>query len=925
MGAAGYFRYHQEEGGGLSMMASASAALQSGLRAWFPIVAMVLPCFASAGDFDAVVRPFLAKYCLACHNATARTAGLDLAAAAAAGVSRDPGLWAKLAGRVEGGSMPPSGLRPSPADRSAVAAAVRDALQAGAPEAVQPAFLRLTNVEYVNSIRDLLGIRLDPSRLLPEDSEGPSGFVNDRGSLLMTDSLMERYLHAAEVAVDSAIAAGRATVAHYEGEAAYRAFQDGKAETIGGVTGFLFSSSRMSKYQTLEQQISVGSPGLYRLRVRARTLRPRLAGGLWFSFDNVGEYRRDAAVLVEGDAWRNYETSIFLTGGDHRLFLGFDYDLPPWISAAGDRPQIKLPADRRELEERQRRFRPSDITWDEIAALAGYRAPVDGDLAAARKLTADLNRYVFDEYYSLFEEARYQMEHGYLPLSTGGPDGILKDLMQPAYTALSQRTGITTAALAALWDARCGERCKLNRAIFAQQKKALQALRAAHDARVDNVFVDWVELEGPLPLEQGSPRLDAESDAQADRTIEQFTRKALRRPLETGEREQLVNEYRAGRSRGIAKPEALRRALVGVLLSPHFLYWVDRGNGRDYDGYTMACRLSRFLYASGPDETLESAAAEGELMSPDGLARQLDRMLDSARSAEFARLFTEQWLDLSAIGRDRNPDSELFREFSWHLAEDMRQEVALDFADVVRGNRSILELLDSRQTWLNERLARLYSIPNVEGIGFRRVTLDDTHRGGLLETAAVLTATSLSSRTSPVYRGKFVLEKLLGQELPPPPPTAGTLPADAGQNVHQTLRETMRAHRSNPACAACHNVLDPIGFGLENYDFVGRWRTRDPGGPIDASGELPGGARFNGAAELKQYLLDQRANDFTRSLACNLLAYALRREIGPADDPIVQRIASSVAADGYRARTLFREVILSEPFRRERSPGGDKR
>ena len=871
---------------------------------------------ANAGEFDAVAGPLIDRYCVACHNSTAKVAGLDLTAAVKAGVAHNLTLWTKAAAKVESAAMPAGGPRPSDSERAALVAAIREAVKSAEPrtETAQLNVQRLTRVEYTNSLRGLLGIPFDFSRILPDDSEGASGFANDRRSLQMSDALLDRYLNAAEVAVDSALAAsGKSRILRFEAEDAYQAFQRTAPETIDGVKGFLFSGSPMAKYQTLEQQMSVETPGVYRVRVHARTQAPKVSGALWFSFDNAGEYRHDAGVLIQGDALRNYETSLFLTAGAHRLFYGFDYYLAPWLPPVPDHPQIKLPADDKDLAERKRRFRGAEVQLEEISATPGFHAP--SDLDESKQLLHDLNRYVLDEYYGLFEEARFQREHGYLPLSTGGPDGIYKDLVQPGYVRLSNLTGVSQSALAALWESRCNQRCRENRRIFAEQRRAVKSLNANRSATVGNVFVDWVELEGPLPAESEAPDLHAQTTSQSQRLIEAFARRAFRRPLLNAERDSLRAGYLRDVTGGASKPEALRRALIGILMSPHFLFWIENGAGRAFDGYVMACRLSRFLYSGPPDDALETAAERGDLSTAEGLKSQVRRMLDSVLSNSFSRLFTEQWLDLSAIGRDRVPDSELFREFSWHMAEDMRQEVALDFGNLVRMNGSILDLLDSRHTFLNERLARLYGVRGVEGIGFQNVDLDDANRGGLLGTGAVLTATSLSGRTSPVYRGKFVLEKLLGQKLPPPPANAGTLPVDAGQNSHATLRETMAAHRSNAVCASCHKVIDPIGFGLENFDFVGRWRTRDPGGSIDASGKLPDGTRFRGPAELKQYLLAQRGDDFTRSLTRNLLAYALGREIGPGDETAVQHIVQTVKSDGYRIQTLIREIVLSEPFR----------
>ncbi len=352
-------------------------------------VAILFQGMAHAGDFETAARPLIAKYCLACHNSTAHVAGLDLGAALKQDVPSHAELWKKVAARVESEAMPPAGARPSASERNTLVVAIRGAV---APQSRPPDldFQRLTKVEYTNSLRDLLGIPFDFGRVLPDDPEGPSGFVNDRRSLQMSDTLLERYLKAAEIAVNSAFAAsGQPAAIRYEAENAYQAFQRSAPHTLDGVKGFLFSASPMAKYQTLEQQTSIREPGLYRIRVRARTETPGVSGALWFSFDNAGEYRHDAGVLIQGETLRPYETTIFLTGGDHRLFFGFDFDFVPWLPPVPDKPQVKLPADNKELAERLKRYRGSDVEWADIAALPGYRAP---DQAAESRRTPACSR-----------------------------------------------------------------------------------------------------------------------------------------------------------------------------------------------------------------------------------------------------------------------------------------------------------------------------------------------------------------------------------------------------------------------------------------------------------------------------------------------------------------------------------------------------
>ena len=394
--------------------------------------------------------------------------------------------------------------------------------------------------------------------------------------------------------------------------------------------------------------------------------------------------------------------------------------------------------------------------------------------------------------------------------------------------------------------------------------------------------------------------------------------KALRRPVSEEERERYGDFYRRERDAGGSHVEAVRRLLTAVLVSPGFLY---RHEGDPSDGvepvgdHALASRLSYWLTASMPDDGLLAAAGDGGLNDPDEIVRHVDRMLDGDASYRLAERFATEWLKLSGIGREKEPDKELFRYFSWHLAEDMRGEVALTFDRMVREDRPIIELLNGDETYLNERLARLYGIEGVSGVAMRPIRVEDPSRGGLLGTAAVLTTTSLATRTSPVRRGVFVVETVLGNELPPPPPDVGELPEEAGQTESVSVRRALEAHRDNVRCAGCHNKIDPPGFALEHFDWIGRRRSRDPAGPIDASARLPDGTELGGVAELKAYLAEHRKDDFTRALTERMLAHALGRELDYFDEHAIGQIVSAVRRDGYRARTLIREIATSYPFR----------
>jgi hypothetical protein len=324
--------------------------------------------------------------------------------------------------------------------------------------------------------------------------------------------------------------------------------------------------------------------------------------------------------------------------------------------------------------------------------------------------------------------------------------------------------------------------------------------------------------------------------------------------------------------------------------------------------------LSYFLWASLPDAELSSLADSGELKKSDVLQTQVHRMIADKRSRCFAESFATQWLGIDKLGGSSRPDANRFPDFDDALASAMQDEAIEFVAYVFRENHSLLELLDSEYTFVNERLAKHYGISEVAGSEFRRVELRDRNRGGLLGMAGILTSNSYPLRTSPVLRGKWLLAEILGGKVPPPPPDVPSLPADDKPVDGLTLRQRLEQHRSKAECASCHNRLDPLGFGLENFDPVGRWRDEIAGDPVDASGELPGGQKFNGPAELKTVLLN-RKQDFLRNLTRKMLSYALGRELNRFDDCVVRDTLKALEAGEFRSSILFEQIVLSYPFR----------
>jgi hypothetical protein len=333
----------------------------------------------------------------------------------------------------------------------------------------------------------------------------------------------------------------------------------------------------------------------------------------------------------------------------------------------------------------------------------------------------------------------------------------------------------------------------------------------------------------------------------------------------------------------------------------------------------MASRLSYFLWSTMPDETLLSLAREGRLQDPKVLAEQVERMLDDPRARTFTTTFIGQWLGTQEVGGRFMPLlTEIQSFYNADIANDLKMQPVLLFDRIVGENRNLLELLNSDYAYLSERLVKYYGMEGqvkLTGSGMQAVKLPDDRRSGLLGMAGILGMTSHYEQTSPVLRGAWVLDTLLGTPVPPPPPDVPPLEAGNAAAAKLSTRERVLQHRNDPACAACHKLMDPIGFGLENFDWMGRWRdTEKDGKAVDASGELPSGEKFNGVSELRKVLLDHK-DDFVRQTAGKALGYALGRSLQDGDSCTVQRIVDRLAADGYRARTLIREIVTSLPFR----------
>jgi hypothetical protein len=411
----------------------------------------------------------------------------------------------------------------------------------------------------------------------------------------------------------------------------------------------------------------------------------------------------------------------------------------------------------------------------------------------------------------------------------------------------------------------------------------------------------------------------------ARKILTTLARQAYRRPLTDGDTERLLSFYQTGRSGGDFE-DGIERGIQFILAHPEFVFRTEAGPGNlqadqpyRVNDLKLAARLSFFLWSTGPDDQLLNLASAGKLNDPAVLEQQVRRMIADPRARELARNFAGQWLQLRTL-QGAAPAGTLFPDFDDNLRQGFRTEAEMFFESIVREDRGALDLLNGDYTFLNERLARHYGIPNVYGSQFRRVTLgaDFEMRRGLLGKGAILLATSISDRTSPVQRGKWVLMNILGVIPPDPPPNVPPLkPSGSGQVVEQTMRQRMEEHRQNAACASCHKMMDPIGFTLENFDAVGRWRARDAGTPLDVSGQLTDGTKIEGPVGLRQ-ALDRYSPQFMRTFTEKLLTYALGRGVEYQDMPAVRTIVREAARNDYRFSSLVLGIVTSAPFQMNR-------
>ena len=861
-------------------------------RYWGLCCSFLAPALSiAAPTFEADVQPFLEKHCVLCHSAQVRTADLlldsyknDEAAA------RDADVWQRVSTMLGAGSMPPAG-RPRPARQEV--AIVLDWIAANTPEeSIRPdpgrvTTRRLNRAEYNNTVRDLLGVDTRPADDFPVDDTG-YGFDNIGDVLSISPVLMEKYMVAADKITRRAIMTGRSVKPTMTRYSAPRSV--GERSQIGSAARLPYSpEGRLTASHIFP------ASGEYVLKlsfIDRRRLQPRLPE--WAH--RVSEVIEKAASLDVEMIDRELAEQEFEIPKDDSLWFMQRFD-------ALRRGETYI-IERKTLLEKLREYSawikenpepadqpPPPVPLDVIFSLDGER--LISYVAAGDAEAEDYKRP---------EPVRMRVEAGERVLHSEilSPEG---EHWNPNLLEWTEYRGETTLASRRM------------------------------------VFADHVEVTGPYnaelaPLPEShrrimvcEPKGRGFDNKCAGKIVARLLRLAFRRPVSAGE----VNAYVRFARRAVKAGESFERgiqvALKAILVSPQFLFRIEQdpeetkpGLSHKIGDFELASRLSYFLWSSMPDNELLIAAAAGDLGTARGRKAQVMRMVRDEKFSALIENFAGQWLELRNIALAR-PNPDIFPEFDEDLRYAMVRETELFFANIVAQERSVLEFLDADYTFVNERLAKHYGIEGITGPRFRKVELTGGQRGGVLTQAGVLTVSSYPTRTSPVLRGLWVLDNLLGDRPPDPP---GDIPQldekTAGKPV--SIRKQLEKHRADPSCAVCHDRMDPLGFGLENYNAIGGWRTADGDFPIDASGELPGGIRFNGPAELKS-LLHDRADQFARNLVQKMLTYALGRGLERYDKPVVDKISSGMSENGYRFASLLLGIVESPPFQMRRPEGVD--
>ncbi len=752
------------------------------------------------------------QYCVTCHNERAKTAGLMLDKLDIDHAGEHADAWEKVVRKLRGGMMPPQGMpRPDQASIDGLITWLQTSLdqaEAAHPDPGRAPLHRLNRTEYANAIRDLLGLKVDVSDLLPADDES-NGFDNIAEVLRVSPSLLEAYLAASREV--SSLAVG-----------------DPK-------TGPVSASYRVPPDMAQDEHIE-GLP----LGTRGGIL-------IHHNFPLDADYDFNVILL------RNIVG--YLTGMEfpHQLEISIDGERV-FLAPVGGEEDLKL--------------------VDTNLALAGDT--LDARLRTKVHVKAGPHNVAVSFLRRDSAESDEPLEPFTRDLDLQNMNGIpLIDHVQVTGPFNASGTGDTPSR---------------RRIFVCTPANSKDAPAGSKD-------------------EVGCAR----------QILTTLARRAYRRPVTDADMETLLSFYQTGRNQGGSFEAGIESSLRLILASPKFLFRsepdpsrVAAGSVYHVSDLDLASRLSFFLWSSIPDDELLNVAEQGKLKDQAVLDREVRRMLADPKAEALVTNFAEQWLFLRNV-QSVSPDEATFPNFDDNLRQSFRRETELFFESIVKEDRDVMDLLTANYTFVNQRLAKQYGIPNVYGSRFRKVTLTNDARRGLLGQGSILSVTSVPTRTSPVIRGKWIMENLMGTPPPAPPPNVPALKDQAQGGKILSVRQLLEEHRKNAPCSTCHAVLDPLGFALENFNAVGEYRTRDASGPIDSSGQLADGTKITGVVGLREALL-KHPEYFVGTLTEKMLTYALGRPLEYYDMPVVRGIVQGAAKSDYRFSSLIEGIVKSEPF-----------
>ena len=754
----------------------------------------------ATSDPAATYKAMFTRYCVACHNKTALTAGLDLGSVDLTKVGENAPTLEKVVRKLQGRMMPPPGMpRPDEATTEAFLAWAQTHLDEAAAKAPDPGRVvlhRLNRDEYANAVRDLFALEVSPAALLPQDDTS-DGFDNIADVLQTSPVFLDQYISAARTVAISAV-----------GDAKMRP-------------------------STLALK---PKPGLSQgAHIEGLPLGTR--GG--FLADEVFPAEGDYEVRIHGSKTFNYDYAV----PDDRLVAVVDGKLV-YDSAKDPTPPAKVP----------------------LGVAKGHDFSFKVHLAGGRHTLGA--GYITPAYHAyLTELSPYKTSTGYV-----GPTVTAAEVSGPG-----------------------------------------NPVALGHSPSRDAIFAC-------------RPRTKAEEEPCARKIIASLTRRAYRRPVTDKDLRPPMRFFRDGQKVG-GFETGMQQAIMAVLVSPSFLYrttaapkGLAEGAAYPISDIDLASRLSFFLWSSIPDDQLLTLAEHGKLRQPSVLKAQVKRMLADPRSESLVTTFGFQWLHLEALDTI-DPDPNIFPEFDADLRAAYKEEMRLFLGSVIHGDQSAMVLLNGDYTFANERLAKEYGLQGVVGNRFRKVQLNDPARFGILGKGAVLTTTSYANRTSPVLRGAWLLENVLGTPPHPPPPGVGAITENVDGQKALTVREQLAAHRKQASCNACHGIMDPLGLSLENFDAIGGWRTKDrfAGEAIDASGTTVTGAKLNGVNDLRA-LIAKRPEQFVQTITERLMIYGLGRSITYKDMPAIRAIVRNAQASDYRFSDLVLGVVTSDQFQKSKVP-----